>query len=392
MRRTLLSALVLVCFVVACTSEQTEPNVPSIAPTSVPTPTEALPTSTPPSPDPTATPAPPAAPTSRPATATPLPTATLTATPAPTATATRIVVPTLASLPTPSAFLPTATSVVTGTTTVMLVVRAVPDGIPAYDRDDWDHWIDEDGDCQDTRQEVLIAESLIPVTYEGTTTCRVETGGWYGVFSGQTFNDPSRLDIDHFVPLANAHKSGGWGWSESQKESFANSLGYHGHLVAVSASQNRSKGAKGPEEWKPADTDFWCDYAVIWATIKSQWALSVTQAEFNALQQMMSTCTEPVSVGVIGTPIPGPIPTATSTVDPTTGPGVTPAPTLIPTPTSPPIPTPTLQPTVFVDRNCGDFSTWAEAQAFFEAAGPGDPHGLDGDGDGIACESLPGAP
>jgi micrococcal nuclease len=40
------------------------------------------------------------------------------------------------------------------------------------------------------------------------------------------------------------------------------------------------------------------------------------------------------------------------------------------------------------DRNCGDFSSHASAQAFFEAAGPGDPHGLDGDGDGEACESL----
>lgn len=41
------------------------------------------------------------------------------------------------------------------------------------------------------------------------------------------------------------------------------------------------------------------------------------------------------------------------------------------------------------DRDCGDFKTHAEAQAFFEAVGPGDPHKLDKDGDGIACESLP---
>lgn len=43
------------------------------------------------------------------------------------------------------------------------------------------------------------------------------------------------------------------------------------------------------------------------------------------------------------------------------------------------------------DRDCGDFSTHAEAQAFFEAAGgPGsDPHKLDGDHDGVACETLP---
>ena len=41
------------------------------------------------------------------------------------------------------------------------------------------------------------------------------------------------------------------------------------------------------------------------------------------------------------------------------------------------------------DRDCGDFSSQDVAQRFYEAAGPGDPHRLDGDGDGQACESLP---
>jgi hypothetical protein len=40
------------------------------------------------------------------------------------------------------------------------------------------------------------------------------------------------------------------------------------------------------------------------------------------------------------------------------------------------------------DRDCGDFTSWREAQDFFERSGPGDPHGLDADADGIACESL----
>ena len=40
------------------------------------------------------------------------------------------------------------------------------------------------------------------------------------------------------------------------------------------------------------------------------------------------------------------------------------------------------------DRNCSDFSRHAAAQRFYEAASPGDPHGLDGDGDGVACEGL----
>ena len=46
------------------------------------------------------------------------------------------------------------------------------------------------------------------------------------------------------------------------------------------------------------------------------------------------------------------------------------------------------------DRDCSDFETQPEAQRFFEqAGGPAqDPHRLDGDGDGRACESLPGSP
>ncbi len=44
------------------------------------------------------------------------------------------------------------------------------------------------------------------------------------------------------------------------------------------------------------------------------------------------------------------------------------------------------------DRDCSDFDTQPEAQRFFESRQPGDPHNLDGDGDGQACESLPGGP
>jgi micrococcal nuclease len=40
------------------------------------------------------------------------------------------------------------------------------------------------------------------------------------------------------------------------------------------------------------------------------------------------------------------------------------------------------------DCDCSDFATQAEAQAVLDGI-PGDPHFLDGDSDGIACEALP---
>ena len=47
-----------------------------------------------------------------------------------------------------------------------------------------------------------------------------------------------------------------------------------------------------------------------------------------------------------------------------------------------------------IDRDCNDFETWIKANEFFiQAGGPDlDPHRLDGDSNGIPCESLPGAP
>ena len=43
-------------------------------------------------------------------------------------------------------------------------------------------------------------------------------------------------------------------------------------------------------------------------------------------------------------------------------------------------------PALASDKDCADFDTQAEAQRYLT---PGDPHGLDGDNDGRACDTLP---
>ena len=141
------------------------------------------------------------------------------------------------------------------------------------------HWADEDEDCQDARQEVPTVERLVEVTFESARMCQVETGRWYGAFTGTYVESPEDLDVDHLVPLKNAHLSGGWRWEPSRKAEYANYLDYVDHLIAVTARANRSKGAKGPEEWRPPDEGYWCEYAVNWTEVKSQWGLTVTREE-----------------------------------------------------------------------------------------------------------------
>ena len=211
-----------------------------------------------------------------------------TATPTPMPTASTVA-PTPAPEPTRSAPTPVSTPV----TTLVITVAEIPDGLPEYDRDQWKHWTDADGDCQDTRQEVLIAEGLEPVEYEDEQECRVESGLWWAPHSGHHLENPRHIDINHHVPLKNAHLSGGWAWDPERKEQYANFLDDPAHLVAISSRHNRSKGARGPEEWAPPDNDLWCQYATDWAEIKATWGLTMTPVESEIVMDMLGTCEDP---------------------------------------------------------------------------------------------------
>ena len=209
-------------------------------------------------------------------------------------------IPTTAATPLPTTAVATVpASPVTTSTQLSIAVASIPRDIPDYDRDEWRHWTDEDEDCQDARQEALIAESDTPVTYKSDEKCKVASGSWVGPYTGESFTDPADLDIDHMVPLANAHRSGGWAWTEDRKRQYANDLSYAGHLVATKASANRAKGSKGPDGWKPPERGYWCQYAIDWITIKNAWELTATANEANALAEMLGMCEPSLSLNEV---------------------------------------------------------------------------------------------
>ena len=45
--------------------------------------------------------------------------------------------------------------------------------------------------------------------------------------------------------------------------------------VAVTASANRAKGARGPEDWRPPDDAYWCQYGKDWVSVKVEWELTL---------------------------------------------------------------------------------------------------------------------
>ena len=136
---------------------------------------------------------------------------------------------------------PTATTVIP-TTVLRITVSTIPSNLPTYDRHDWKHWADADRDCQDARQEVLVAESRSAPGFRTDRKCRVTSGEWLAPYTAAVVTDPGKLDVDHMVPLGNAHVSGAWQWSAGQKELYANHLGDPQHLIAVTASATARRG------------------------------------------------------------------------------------------------------------------------------------------------------
>jgi hypothetical protein len=152
------------------------------------------------------------------------------------------------------------------------------------------NWIDADEDCQTTRVEVLTAEAVGPVEFEDEHRCKVTRGRWRCPYTGEWIEDPKELDIDHVVPLKNAWDSGASAWTGERWRQFANDLERGEHLLAVSASANRSKGARGPDEWLPPLAESRCQYVRDWAAIKARWELRASEAEAAATERALALC------------------------------------------------------------------------------------------------------
>lgn len=158
---------------------------------------------------------------------------------------------------------------------------------PVYDRKDWNHWIDADGNCINTRHEILIAQADGVINHS-PGGCYVSTGTWIDPYSGKTLHRTSEIDIDHVIPLKWAHEHGGYAWSLQDKERFANDPE---NLLAVSQSLNKEKGALGPDQWLPPHHTYRCDYILLWQRLLAKYSiLRMIPTESRVFNKQLSAC------------------------------------------------------------------------------------------------------
>lgn len=121
-----------------------------------------------------------------------------------------------------------------------------------YDREKmFGTWDDPDGNCLNTRHQLLAITSYDTVEIED---CRVVSGNWISHFTNLTITDPTKMDIDHIVPLYHAWAHGADKWSQEKREAFATDTD---NLWPVELSLNRTKSDRGLD-WLPPKNQ--CQY------------------------------------------------------------------------------------------------------------------------------------
>ena len=106
----------------------------------------------------------------------------------------------------------------------------------------------------------------------------------------ETFTDPAELQIDHMVPLREAHISGADRWTADRRRAYFNDLDFEPSLIAVAGWVNGSKGARDPAGWLPPNSSYHCAYVEAWVAVKARWDLEMDLDEMDAVEGVLASC------------------------------------------------------------------------------------------------------
>ena len=170
------------------------------------------------------------------------------------------------------------------------VLKVAPDVRANYSRSNFKHWSDLDKNGCNTRNDVILQEALEKPKVDAGCKIVKDTGKWFSPYDGVNVTNFSGLDVDHFVPLAEAWDSGASKWDAAKREVYANDMGDPISLIAVTAASNRSKSDQDPGEWLPPLATYHCQYVKQWVQVKVRWSLTVDEKELKVLKDINAKC------------------------------------------------------------------------------------------------------
>lgn len=242
-------------------------------------------------------------------------------------------------------------------------------------------WADVDRNGCDTRNDIL-KRDLTGITYTNSVPCKVQSGTLADPYTGSSISfvrgtaTSTAVQIDHVVALSDAWQKGAQQLTVEQRTAFANDPL---NLQATDGPTNIKKGDGDAATWLPPNKGFRCEYVARQISVKATYSLWVTQAEHDAMANILADCSgqlAPTNEKAPVAPVAVPAPAAPAAVVAPAPAPVAPAP-VAPAPVAP-------APVAVYYANCT--AAKAAGAAPLYAGQAGYRSALDRDSDGIACE------
>jgi hypothetical protein len=160
-----------------------------------------------------------------------------------------------------------------------------------YSRDQFSAGWADVGGC-DTRNYIL-KRDMTDVITKSATDCTVESGTLNDPYTGKVIHfmrgasTSAAVQIDHVVAVSDAWQKGAQQIDVSKRAEFYNDPL---NLLAVDGPTNDNKGDSDTATWLPPNKPFRCRYVARQIAVKAKYSLWVTQAEHDAMKNVLSTC------------------------------------------------------------------------------------------------------
>lgn len=116
------------------------------------------------------------------------------------------------------------------------------------------------------------------------------------IFTGNQKSDFSKsIQIDHVVALSDAWQKGAQYKTKEERYAMATDPL---NLLAVDSSANQQKSDGDAATWLPSNKSFRCQYVARQVSVKYKYALWVTEAEHDAIKNVLENCPSEPAVGI----------------------------------------------------------------------------------------------
>lgn len=160
-----------------------------------------------------------------------------------------------------------------------------------YSRDQFGGDWATSGGC-DTRDHIL-ARDLSSIEQRSASDCAVLSGTLDDPYTGKTIqftrgpSTSSAVQIDHVVAIGDAWQKGAQQLTYSERVQLYNDPL---ELLAVDGPANEQKSDGDAATWLPPNKSYRCRYVARQIAVKAKYKLWVTQAEHDAMQNILDSC------------------------------------------------------------------------------------------------------